>query len=47
MKTVAWASQGAKKFDHACFAQPGEEMLRWTSPGFSPSQYIVERCPTG
>jgi hypothetical protein len=31
----------------ACFAQPGEEMLRCTSPGCGPSQYIVERWPTG
>jgi acetyl-CoA synthetase len=27
--------------------QPGDEMLRWTSPGFSPIQYMVERWPTG
>ena len=36
--TVASASQGAKKFDHACLAQPGELRLRWTSPGLSPIQ---------
>ena len=27
--------------------QPGEEMFRWISPGCSPSQYMVERPPTG
>ena len=27
--------------------QPGEEMLRCTSPGCSPSQNIVDRAPTG
>ena len=27
--------------------QPGEEMFRWTSPGCKPSQYMVERWPTG
>src|SRR4051812_12423611 len=47
MKIVASAIHGAKKHDHACLAQPGEEMLRWTSPGCSPSQYIVDRCPIG
>src|SRR5262249_53431943 len=45
--TVAPAFHGAKKQLHVCLAQPGEEMLRWTSPGFSPIQYIVERWPTG
>ena len=43
---VAPAFHGAKKLDHACFAQPGEEMLRCTSPGCAPIQYIVLRCPT-
>ena len=38
MNTQALAIQGAKKQDQACLAQPGEEMLRWTSPGFRPSQ---------
>src|ERR1700749_4290435 len=45
--TVAPAFQGANKQLQACFAQPGEEMLRWTSPGCRPSQYIVDNAPTG
>ena len=45
--TQASAIHGAKTLLHACFAQPGEEMLRCTSPGSSPIQYIVDRCPTG
>src|SRR3981189_2880060 len=45
--TVAPAFHGAKKQLQACLAQPGEEMFRWISPGCSPSQYIVERPPTG
>src|SRR5947209_13434976 len=45
--TVAPAFQGAKKQLQACLAQPGDDMLRWTSPGFRPIQYIVERWPTG
>src|SRR3954471_4826373 len=45
--TVAPAFQGAKKQLHACLAQPGEEILRWISPGWSPSQYIVDSPPTG
>ena len=45
--TVASAIQGVKKHDQACLAQPGEEMFRWTSPGCRPSQYIVDRWPTG
>src|SRR5215470_15001228 len=45
--TVAPAFHGAKKQLQACLAQPGDEMLRWTSPGCRPSQYMVERCPTG
>src|SRR5262249_60802683 len=47
MKIVAPAFQGAKKQLQACLAQPGEEILRCTSPGCRPSQYMVERCPTG
>ncbi len=47
MNTVAPAFQGAKKLLQACFAQPGEEMFRCTSPGRNPIQYIVERLPTG
>src|SRR5215468_11684426 len=47
MKIVAPAFQGAKKQLQACLAQPGEEMLRCTSPGCSPSQYIVDSAPTG
>ena len=45
--TVAPAFQGAKKQLQACLAQPGEEILRWMSPGCRPSQYIVDRWPTG
>src|SRR3984893_1578500 len=45
--TVAPAFQGANKQLQACLAQPGEEMLRWISPGCSPSQYIVDNPPTG
>src|ERR1700710_2614919 len=45
--TVAPAFHGAKKQLQACLAQPGEEMLRWTSPGGTPSQYMVESPPTG
>src|SRR4029450_6304805 len=47
MNTHASAFQGAKTLLHACFAQPGEEMFRWTSSGRRPIQYIVDRCPTG
>src|ERR1700676_2044876 len=47
MKIVACAIHGEKKQLQACLAQPGDEMLRCTSPGRSPSQYIVERWPTG
>src|SRR5579864_3062759 len=43
MKTVASAFHGAKKQLQACFAQPGDEMLRWMSPGVRPSQYTVDR----
>lgn len=44
---MASAFHGAKRLDQACLAQPGEEMLRWTSPGRSPVQYMVARWPTG
>ena len=43
MNTAAPTFQGAKKQLQACFAQPGEEMFRWMSPGSSPSAYIVDR----
>ncbi len=43
MKTVAPAFHGAKKQLQACLAQPGDEMLRCTSPGRNPSQYMVDR----
>src|SRR3954463_233371 len=45
--TVAPAFHGANRQLHACLAQPGEEMLRCTSPGCSPSQYMVDSPPTG
>lgn len=45
--TVASASHGAYTLLHACLAHPGEDTLRWTSPGRTPAQYIVDRCPTG
>src|ERR1700748_1280087 len=45
--TVAPAFHGAKKQLHACLAHPGEEMLRWTSPGCKPNQNIVDNAPTG
>src|ERR1700730_2784453 len=44
---VAPAFHGANTLLQACFAHPGEEMFRCTSPGGSPSQYIVDRWPTG
>src|SRR5690606_39835577 len=47
MTTQAPAIHGVNRFDHACFAQPGEAILRWRSPGSSPIQYIVDRWPTG
>src|SRR5271166_1985772 len=46
-KTVAPAFHGANIELQACFAQPGEEMLRCTSFGCSPSQYMVDSDPTG
>jgi hypothetical protein len=46
-KTVAPAFHGANTQLHACFAQPGELMFQWMSPGFRPIQYIVDRWPTG
>src|SRR5689334_21026126 len=45
--TVAPAFHGANTLLQACLAQPGEEMLRCTSPGCTPCQYIVDRWPTG
>src|SRR5262245_22848251 len=47
ISTVVPAFHGAKNVLQACLAQPGEEMLRCTSPGCSPSQYIVDRAPIG
>src|SRR5580700_5483512 len=47
ISTHASAFHGAKTLLHACFAQPGDEMLRWTSPGCSASQYMVARWPIG
>ncbi len=47
MNTVAPAFHGAKTQLHACFAQPGELMFRWTSPGLRPIQYMVDKWPTG
>jgi len=41
------ALKGAKTHDQACFAQPAELKFRCTSPGCSPIQYIVDRCPAG
>ncbi len=41
------AFHGANRLLHACLAQPGEEMFRWTSPGWLPIQYIVDRWPIG
>src|SRR3954462_1035296 len=46
-KIVAPAFQGAKKLLQACFAQPGELTFWCTSPSRMPTQYIVERWPTG
>src|ERR1700723_2116173 len=45
--TVAPAFHGANKQLQACLAHPGEEMLRWISPGCKPSQYIGDNAPTG
>ena len=47
LSAQACAFQGAKKLDQACFAQPGELRFKCTSPGRNPSQYIVDRWPTG
>src|SRR5271169_643680 len=47
INTVAAAFHGAKKQLQACLAQPGEEMLRWMSPGLTPSQYIAVNSPAG
>src|ERR1700761_541912 len=45
--TEAPAFQGANKKPPAGWQPPGEEMFRSTPPGASPSEYIVERPPTG
>ncbi len=45
--TVASAFQGENRLLQAHFPHPGEEMLRCTSPGRRPSQYMVDRWPTG
>src|SRR2546429_7882023 len=47
MKTVASAFHGANRFDQACLAQPGEEMVRCTPPGLRPIQYGVAGWPIG
>ena len=47
MTIVASAFHGAKNELQACFAQPGLLRFSCTSPGRSPSQYIVDKCPTG
>src|ERR1700691_2187082 len=47
MNTVAPAFQGVKKQLQACFAQPGEEMFKCTSPDCRPSKNIVDRLPIG
>src|SRR6202012_1481703 len=43
IRIVACAFHGANRLDHACLAQPGEEMFRCTSPGLMPIQYMVDR----
>src|SRR6266571_7908953 len=47
MSEVAPAIHGANTLLQACFAQPGDDTFRCTSPGCSPIQYMVERCPAG
>src|SRR5215831_15854703 len=47
MNAVAPAVSGANTLLHACFAQPGEDTFRCTSPGCRPIQYRVDRCPAG
>ncbi len=47
ISTVAPAFHGANSELQACLAQPGDETLRWTSPGCSPSQNMVDSEPTG
>ena len=47
ISTVASAFQGANTLLQACFAQPGEDTFRWTSPGWIPIQYMVDRWPIG
>src|SRR3954462_2049473 len=44
--TVAPAFHGANRQLEACLAQPGEDMLRCTSPGCRPIQYMVDSAPT-
>src|ERR1700733_7740516 len=47
IKKQASATHGVKTQLQACLAQPGDEMLRWMSPGLRPIQYIVDSDPTG
>ncbi len=47
LRTVASALSGTKNELHACFAQPGADTFRCTSPGRTPFQYMPDRCPTG
>ena len=47
MKMHASADHGANTCDHECLAQPGWEMDMCTSPGCTPSQYMVVSVPTG
>ena len=44
---VAPAFQGVKRQLRACLAQPGDLMLKCFSPSCIPSQYMVDRWPTG
>jgi acetyl-CoA synthetase len=46
-RMVAPAFHGAYTLLQACLAQPGEDRFRCTSPGWMPTQYMVDRCPTG
>src|SRR5699024_8083192 len=47
MNTQEPAIHGVNTLDQACLAQPGEETLRWTSPGCRPIQYMDDRWPAG
>ena len=47
MNTHDPAIHGVNTLDHACLAHPGEDTLRWTSPGWRPIQYMVDRWPAG